>query len=147
MPRAGGVRGDPLVEGAFSLFYAFTTIAVFAEVVRTKDITADAIFGAVCVYLLTGVTFGTVYDLIETLNPGSFRINVSVVDDHVGWRTLIFFSFMTLTTIGYGDIAPATFQTQSLASIEGVIGVLYVAVLIARLIGVYSQTDRHREAD
>ena len=101
-----GIRGDPLVEGSFSLFYAFTTAAVFVEVVRTKDVTADAIFGAVCVYLLIGVTFGTLYDLIETLSPGSFRINVSVVDSHVGWRTLIFFSFMTLTTIGYGDITP-----------------------------------------
>jgi hypothetical protein len=57
----------------------------------------------------------------------------------IRWRTLIYFSFMTLTTIGLGDVTPVTTQTQSLASIEGVIGVLYVAVLIARVVGVYAR--------
>ena len=57
----------------------------------------------------------------------------------IRWRTLIFFSFMTLTTVGFGDITPATPQAQSLTSIEGVIGVLYVAVLIARVVGIYAR--------
>jgi len=55
----------------------------------------------------------------------------------VGFRRLLFFSFMTLTSIGYGDITPATDQAQSLAILEGVAGVLYVAVLVARVVNAY----------
>ncbi len=97
-------------------------------------------YGAVCVYLLVGMTFGSLYDLIETIHPGSFQINVeTAVPAEIRWRTLIFYSFMTLTTIGLGDVTPTTVQAQSLTSIEGVIGVLYLAVLIARIVGIYAR--------
>jgi hypothetical protein len=137
---SSGVRGDSVVEATFSAFYAFTTVAVFFEVIKTRRVTSDTLYGAVCVYLLVGMTFGSLYDLIETLHPGSFQINVDTGGPaEIRWRTLIFFSFMTLTTIGLGDVTPVTMQTQSLVSIEGVIGVLYVAVLIARVVGIYAR--------
>ncbi len=133
-----GVRGDPVVEATFSLFYAFMTVTVFIEVVRSRDVTADTLSGAVCVYLLVGLTFASLFDLIETLAPGSFQINVDTEGSaQVRWRTLVFFSFMTLTTIGLGDVTPVTAPTQSLTAIEGVMGVLYVAVLVAKVVGVY----------
>ncbi len=136
----GGVRGDWIVEATFTAFYAFTTVAIFIEVIRTRRVTTDTMYGAVCVYLLVGMTFGSLYDLIETINPGSFQINVDTAGiAEIRWRTLIFFSFMTLTTIGLGDVTPTTVQAQSLTSIEGVIGVLYLAVLIARIVGVYAR--------
>lgn len=135
----GGVRGHPVVEATFSVFYGATTVAVFFEVIRTRRVTIQTMYGTVCVYLLVGMTFGNLFDLIETLHPGSFQVNVdTVAPTPIGWRTLIFFSFMTLTTIGLGDVTPATTQTQSLTAIEGVMGVLYVAVLIARTVGIYS---------
>jgi hypothetical protein len=137
---AGGVRGDWVVEATFTAFYAFTTVAIFIEVIRTRRVTTDTMYGAVCVYLLVGMTFGSLYDLIETINPGSFQINVdTAVPAEIRWRTLIFYSFMTLTTIGLGDVTPTTVQAQSLTSIEGVIGVLYLAVLIARIVGMYAR--------
>jgi hypothetical protein len=136
----GGVRGDWVVEATFSAFYAFMAVAVFIEVIRTRRVTSDTMYGAVCVYLLVGMAFGSLYDLIETLHPGSFQINVDTAGPaEIRWRTLIFFSFMTLTTIGLGDVTPTTIQTQSLTSIEGVIGVLYLAVLIARIVGMYAR--------
>lgn len=140
------VRGHPVVEGTFTAFYAFTTVAVFLEVIKTRRVVADTLYGAVCVYLLVGMTFGSLFDMIETLHPGSFQINVETdgIAD-IRWRTLIFFSFMTLTTIGYGDITPATPQTQSLVAIEGVLGVLYVAVLIARTVGIYAHHPSEEE--
>jgi len=136
----GGVRGDWIVEATFSAFYAFMAVAVFLEVITTSRVTSDTMYGAVCVYLLVGMAFGSLYDLIETLHPGSFQINVdTAVPAVIRWRTLIFFSFMTLTTIGLGDVTPTTVQTQSLTAIEGVIGVLYLAVLIARIVGMYAR--------
>jgi hypothetical protein len=136
----GGVRGDAAVEAAFSAFYAFMTVAVFLEVIQERRVSADTLYGTVCVYLLVGMTFGSLYDLVETLHPGSFQINVdSAGPAEIRWRTLIFFSFMTLTTTGLGDVTPVTTQAQSLVSIEGVIGVLYVAVLIARVVGIYAR--------
>ena len=134
----GGVRGDPMVEAAFTAFYAFTTVAVFLEVIKARRVEGDTLAGAVCVYLLVGLAFANLYDLIETLRPGSFQINVeSAGGTAIGWRMLVFFSFMTLTTTGLGDVTPTTPQTQSLTSLEGVIGVLYVTVLVARIVGIY----------
>lgn len=139
-----GIRGDPVVEATFSAFYAFATVAIFFEVIKTRRVTSDTLYGAICVYLLVGMTFGSLYDLIETLHPGSFQINVHTAGPaEIRWRTLIFFSFMTLTTIGLGDVTPVTTQAQSLVSIEGVIGVLYVAVLVARIVGVYARRASH----
>jgi len=139
MAFTGGVRGHPVVEATFSAFYAYMTLAVFLEVIKTHRVTADTMYGAVCVYLLLGMSFGSLYDLIETLHPGSFQFNVDSAPTEIRWRTLIFFSFMTLTTIGLGDVTPTTAQAQSLTSIEGVMGVLYVAVLIARTVGIYAR--------
>ena len=92
--------------------------------------------------MLIGLTFGSLYDLIETLYPGSFRANI-IADPslHLGWRKLIFFSFMTLTTVGYGDITPVTSIAQSLAIAESTLGVLYVAILIARIVGIYISSN------
>jgi hypothetical protein len=140
MAFLGGVRGHPLVEGTFTAFYAFMTFVVFFEIIKVQRVTADSMYGTICVYLLVGLTFANLYDLIETLHPGSFQINVDTAGPaEIRWRTLVFFSFMTLTTIGLGDVTPTTTQVQSLASIEGVIGVLYVAVLIARVVGIYAR--------
>jgi hypothetical protein len=138
-----GVRGSAWVEAGFTAFYAFTTVALFAEIMGRGRFTRDTIFGVVCIYLLIGLTFGSLYDLVETLKPGSFSVNVDMVlDGYIGFRQLLFFSFMTLAAIGYGDISPVTTQAQSLAIIEGVVGVFFVAVLIARIVNAYESGRR-----
>ena len=145
-----GVQGSAWTEAAFTLFYAFTTVAVFVEVVRQRRFTRDAIFGIVAVYMLIGLSFGSLYDLVETIHPGSYRVNVDMGGDgYLGFRHLLFYSFMTLTTIGYGDITPATMQAQSLSILQGVAGVLYVAVLIARIVNAYgdSRSDDERQPE
>ena len=81
----GGARGHPIVEASFSIFYAFATLAVFLEVIRTARVTPDTLYGAVCVYLLVGLTFGSLFDMIETLRPGSFQINVDAAVPEIHW--------------------------------------------------------------
>ena len=134
-------RGSIWTEASFTAFYIFITIAIFSEVIRSRGFQRDSILGIVSVYLLIGITFGSLYDLVETIEPGSFRLNFYGTDDAVGFRRLLFFSFMTLTSIGYGDITPATDQAQSLAILEGVAGVLYVACLVARVVNAYRNLD------
>ncbi len=83
-----GVTGHPVVEGAFFLFYAFITLAIGAEILRTRRFMADTLSGAVSVYLLVGVSFGQLYDLIETLHPGSFFASLAE-GERLGWSQLL----------------------------------------------------------
>ncbi len=131
---AGSLPG----EIAFTIYYAFLTVAVFVEVLRTWDFDEDSILGIVSVYLLIGVAFGSGFDLLETIEPGSFLLNVErTAHDSVGFRQLLYFSFMTLTSVGYGDLTPVTDRAQSLVILEGVAGVIYVAVLVGGVVSAY----------
>ncbi len=138
-----GVRGNPLVEAAFFLFYALITIVIFVEVIREREVTRNILIGIVCAYLLIGTAFATLFDFVETIQPGSFQFNtISASDSPMRWRNLLYYSFTTLTTTGYGDVTPASTQAQSISIIEGIIGVLFIAVFVARLIGMYNHKKR-----
>jgi hypothetical protein len=114
------------------LFYAFTALICLKRVVRARRVTSDTISGAISVYLLMGLTWATAYDLVETITPGSFAS--SQPDATFTFPAFIYYSFVTLATLGYGDITPLTDQARSLALLETVSGTLYIAVLIARLV-------------
>ena len=98
--------GHPLVEGSFFLFFAFITISIFIEIRRTHEFVADTLSGVVSVYLLIGISFGQLYDPVTP--PGSFTAGFLDDGSSPGWTLLIFYSFMTLTAAGYGDITPAS---------------------------------------
>ena len=131
------VAGTPALEKIGStftlLFYAFTAFVVLSRVLTTRRITTDTIYGAVSVYLLMGLTWATAYDLVESINPGSFSAGSG--GGTLAFPAFIYFSFVTLATLGYGDITPVTDQARSLALLEAVSGTIYIAVLIARLVG------------
>ena len=128
-------------EISFTAYYVVTTVAVFMEVIRLRRFNMDSVLGAVSIYLLIGVTFGSLFDLLETIEPGSFRLNaIAAGAATLGFRRLLFFSFMTLTSVGYGDITPVTDHAQSLSILESVAEVLYVAILVAGVVNAY-RTD------
>jgi hypothetical protein len=102
---------------------------VLAYVLAAKRVTRDMIFGAISAYLLIGIAWTSAYALLEALQPGSFSIDEAQTPD------FYYYSFTTLTTLGYGDITPVTSRAKSMAVLEAVNGVLYIAVLIARLVG------------
>jgi len=111
---------------------------------REREVSADTIVGGVAVYLLLGVAWSAAYQLLEFLSPGSLEV-VSGFGGHWGaWEAapgqfprLFFFSFVTLTTLGYGDIVPASAPAAALTSAEAVVGPLYLTILIARLVGLH----------
>jgi hypothetical protein len=124
---------------------AFFTLVVVSAVLRDHVVTVDTMIGGVCAYFLLSVTWGNAYSLIELMNPGSFVLS-PVLAAEVGWRpptsplspVLQYYSLSTLTTLGFGDITPLSRAARTLSVLEGVAGQLYLAVLIARLVGIHT---------
>ncbi len=120
------------------LFYAFTALMILLFVLKSEQISGDILYGAVSVYLLIGGAFSMIYVLIETLYPGSFSLDLThSVNGAVDWADFLYYSFTTLTTMGYGDITPSTSHARSFAMLEALIGVMYLAIIIGRLVGLY----------
>jgi voltage-gated potassium channel Kch len=116
------------------VFLIFVTSVFVIGIVSLPTVTVDTLAGAVSAYLLVGITYGIAYGLVEQLHPGSFRD--TIMPSHViSSSEYIFFSFVTLTTVGYGDIVPWGPHARALAIIEGVTGIMYPAVLVGRLVG------------
>ena len=122
-------------------FFAVATIIIIRHLVNQKEITADLIWGAVCGYFLLGFMWGDIFSLLETLQPGSFNLGEGVPDID----SLIYFSFVTLATLGYGDIVPLTKQAASLAIIETIMGQMYLAVNIAALVAIRISQSRSKD--
>ena len=126
------------------LFLGYVLGIVMRTVFRAKIITSDILCGAISVYLLVGVLAGLVFVLIEYFCPGSFRVSnwtsdavaqqASFIEDP-GW--LLYFSFVTLTTVGYGDVLPASSVARSASVLVAVIGQVLLMVQIARLVGMH----------
>jgi voltage-gated potassium channel len=117
-------------------FFAFT---ILGYVVRSGKITSDKIYGAICVYLLFGYAWTFAYALLDELQPGSFAASNEIGrSDYVARvMQLRYFSFMTLTTVGYGDVVPLSPVARTMAMLEAVMGQFYLVALIGRLVGVH----------
>lgn len=116
-------------------FFAFAAIVILTSVFRSYEIDVEVICGSIVVYLLWAVVFAFLYSLLEVVQPGSF----SLAEGHSAQTDLLFlyYSFVTITTLGYGDMTPLSELASSLAIVEAVTGQLYIAVLIARLVGIH----------
>lgn len=116
----------------------------FKQVATDTEITINRIMGAIAVYLLLGVLWAVAYTLVELIWPGS--INGFEVGGGAQWNSeWLYFSFVTMTTLGYGDIAPVSAIARVLAYMQAVFGQFYIAILVAGLVGAYiSQRDRDR---
>ncbi len=122
------------------LFFVYVMINLLSYLFSETEVTADVIMAAVCGYVFIGLIWAFVFSVIESLQPGSFRL----VEGQTGEvANFTYYSFVTQTTLGYGDITPLTAPTRSLSLLEAIIGQLYLAVLIARLVGIHiSQSSK-----
>jgi hypothetical protein len=112
-----------------------TPIVIVRDIIRSRLVTADSVLGAMCVYLLVGIIFALLFELSGTLTPEGFFGSVSLGTA----PNYLFFSFMTLTTVGYGNLIPATAFGQSLAMFEAILGQIYLIVVVARLVSLWGQ--------
>jgi Ion channel len=125
------------------MFIAFTIYHILRHIFRELEVTRDTIAGATAVYLLFAIMWSFLYAVLERLQPGSFAVSVA---ETIGERNVfIYFSFVTITTLGYGDITPLTSLAGSMAILEAVVGQLYLVVLVSWLVGMYvSQRSKSR---
>ena len=124
------------------LFFMYIGGTILSHVLKAERVTFDKICAALCSYLLLGLIFAILYSLLEFLEPGTFLSGGSVIPQGdarafygAGLGQAIYFSFTTLTTLGYGDITGATPVAKNLSVLEAIIGQIYLVVLVARLVG------------
>lgn len=122
---------EPAVRGAELAAILLLLLVVLGQTFRAGPVTAHRLQGGIAGYLLLGLTWAAAYALLETLRPGAFSGALGVAGGH---RAFVYFSFVTLTTVGYGDVLPVHPAARSLAVLEAVTGPLYIAILLARLV-------------
>ena len=116
------------------LFFFFTIVLILSSLLKEYEVTLDVIYGAIAVYLLMALMWAFVFDVIETLRPGSYQVTANTLH---GTRVhFIYYSFVTITTVGYGDILPVSLTARSFSIVEMIVGQVYLVVLIARLVGI-----------
>lgn len=123
------------------LFIAQMLIMILRHILTEKEVTGDLIMGGACAFVLLGLVWAFAYYLLEIYQPNSFKGIEERSDDM--WD-FFYYSFVTLTTVGYGDILAVSKQARGLTVLEAVIGQLYLAIMISRLVSLHIAEARHK---
>jgi len=140
---ANHFRPDLVPAGVFLigglLMFIFVVAQLLRFVLRAPSVTTEVLCASISAYLMLGLIWTLAYWLVDRLTPGgAFAFNTSGGERSINGFTGFYFSFVTLSTVGYGDITPVSRIARWLAAMEAMTGLLYVAVLIARLVSLYS---------
>jgi hypothetical protein len=123
------------LKNLFGMFFMLYMIVLFLmHFFRQTEINREVIFGALVVYMLMGLMWAYGYAILDHLLPGSFNYPDSLTELDVS--ALHYFSFVTMTTLGYGDISPISGPAKAMAMTQAITGQIYLAVLVARLVGI-----------
>jgi Ion channel len=134
--------GSLLTTVALFLYIRIVLLVMF----RRGQITWTRIQGGICAYLLIGLVWGSAYEFLERMHPGSFSFVTAAADIDELSAKLTYFSFSTLTTVGFGDVTPVLPFARSLAIAEAIVGQLFPAILIGALVAMAMQ-PRHKSDD
>lgn len=126
----------------FVLSHISVTVFLVLTLIRARHANRSTIYASMCVYLMIGQSWTYIYLAVEAWQPGSFAFNDQLrVLGELNYRSLMaemeYFSFVTLTTLGYGDITPVTPAARSVTVLEAIVGQLYLTIVLARLVGLY----------
>ena len=126
---------------ASAVFYSVATILIMLSVWKGHPKPSERIYGGISIYLLIGIAFSIIYSNILIYDPTSFTI-AGGSDQKPHWDELLYFSFVTLTTLGYGDIVPQTPTARSTAILESLMGVVFLATFISTLVAEHQRDIR-----
>lgn len=130
-----------IISGTYGLF---VTGVVIADVITQRRVTFQVLCGALSAYLMLALSWALFYMLAESLTPGSFH---GLPEGEMPvMQNLQYFSIVTLTTLGYGDISPVTPTAQAMVAVQALVGQLFLAVLVARIVALHL-LDREEEED
>ena len=118
-----------------ALFFGYAVVIILQIVVRSTEVSRETIFAAIVAYLLIALMWAFIYMTMESLIPGSFSMPEGSTRQEM--MRFEYFSFVTITTLGYGDITPLTNRASALAMLEALIGQIYLVVLVAWLVGMH----------
>ena len=121
--------------GILAAFFGLSVIVLFSYIKNARTIGDGHLYTAISIYLLLGMQWFAIYSAIDVLSPGSIQRSASVAADR--HAELLYFSLVTLSTIGYGDVVPLHGEVRMLAALEGITGVLYIAITVALLVSAY----------
>ncbi len=129
-----------------ALFFGFLIVIQLYLIYKSSTVTMEVLYRAVSTYLLLGLFWAFLYNISLLIDPGSFFVNESLLQDGetISLGELIYFSIITLTTLGPGDIVAVSARTRPLVILECLVGPLYLAILIARLVALYSREEKVR---
>lgn len=133
--------------GAYILFAVYFGLLVFSfvsQIVRSPRITLQILYATLCLYLVIGLFWGTLYTLLNELSPGAYAGVLLENNADIHLTTFNYFSLVTLTTLGYGDITPQTPGAGALCQLEAITGQFYTAVVVAWLVGNFVR-DRQKQ--
>ena len=150
---AGRVFSNPTLSGVGGLllaaFLTITAVGILRYIVRARQVTSQVVFGSVSVYLMIGIVGAFLFSALELWAPGSLRLpgmEGAAVHDPAVFSALSYFSFVTLTTLGYGDITPVSPLARSMATMLAVTGQIYLVVLVAGVVGLHiAQSSKSTE--
>lgn len=121
-------------------FFGLSAVGLFSYLREAHTISNDHLYTAISIYLLLGLQWFGLYSAFDVLLPGSIHHSTaSIANRHA---ELLYFSLITLSTIGYGDVVPVQGEVRMLAALEGIAGVLYIAITVALLVGAYRPRSR-----
>jgi len=121
---------------ALFLFQGMIILILLDFIFAIDGVNRDVLYAACTIYIILGNAFTALYMIIHTLDPTAFVASGSM-ETPLPWQRIVYFSYSTLTTLGYGDITPVSAWAQSLVAIESMVGLLYIAIIIGRLVSVY----------
>jgi hypothetical protein len=123
------------------LFYLFTTGIAFRSLLTGERIDLNTLMGSICVYILVGISWSIFYYFESVIHPGAFN-GITETSTKQQFTDLLYYSFVTLSTLGYGDITPLTPIARTLAYIEALFGQFYIAILVASFVGMHITSNR-----
>jgi voltage-gated potassium channel len=128
-----------VTRGAGLLFIGFVVVQLLRFIVYAPRVDSEVLCAAIAGYLLSGLAWSLAYALLDRLDSTSFVFTLAAKSGQsMDGFTSLYFSFVTLSTVGYGDIIPVSEMARMLAMVEAVFGMFYVSLLIARLVSLYS---------